>query len=79
MEQIATEVTTPAADGSEPFLDSRQAARLFGKHHKTLERHARLGTVPGYKKFGQWYFLKSELDAWLRSQVKSGSQSVRVN
>jgi excisionase family DNA binding protein len=58
----------------EPLLDSRQAASLLRVHHKTLERKAREGQIPGYFEFGRWYFRSSELDAWLRSKLKSVSQ-----
>jgi excisionase family DNA binding protein len=63
----------------EPLLDSREAAALLRIHHKTLERKARRGEVPGYNIAGRWYFRASELDTWLRSQLNSASQSVRVN
>lgn len=62
----------------EPLVGSVQAARLLGNIHiKTLQRYARLGRVPGYQIGGHWYFRESELDAWLRHQIKSNRQSVR--
>ena len=63
----------------EPLIDSREAATLLHMHHKTLERKARNGEIPGYQIGGRWYFRASELDAWLRSRVNSTSQSRRVN
>jgi len=63
----------------EPLLNSREAAALLRVHYKTLERKARRGEIPGYQIAGRWCFRASELDAWLRSQVHSASQSVRVN
>jgi len=63
----------------EPLLDSREAAALLKMHHKTLERKAREGEIPGYQILGKWCFRASELDTWLRSQLNSASQSVRVN
>jgi len=63
----------------EPLLTSREAAALLRVHHKTLERKARGGQIPGYQIAGRWCFRASELDAWLKSQVHSASQSVRVN
>lgn len=63
----------------EPLLDSREAAELLKIHHKTLERKAREGEIPGYRIAGRWCFRASELDIWLPSQLNSASQSVRVN
>ena len=70
---------TPPNAGPEPLLTSKQAAELLHIHPKTLERKARLKEVPGHFKFNRWYFLASELDDWLRSDVDSGSQFVCVN
>jgi hypothetical protein len=33
----------------------------------------------GYRIAGRWYFRASELDTWVRSQLNSASQFVRVN
>jgi excisionase family DNA binding protein len=64
----------------EPLLNSREAAALLHMHHKTLERKARSGEIPGYQIAGRWYFRATELDAWLRTQLKSASANlVRVN
>jgi excisionase family DNA binding protein len=64
----------------EPLLDSREAAALLHMHHKTLERKARESEIPGYQIAGRWYFRATELDAWLRTQLKSASANlVRVN
>jgi excisionase family DNA binding protein len=63
----------------EPLLDSREAAALLLMHHKTLERKARDGEIPGYQILGKWCFRASELDGWLKSQLNSSSQSRRVN
>jgi excisionase family DNA binding protein len=62
----------------ESLIGSTQAARLLGNLHvKTLQRYARLGTLPGYQIGRHWYFRESELDAWLRLQLNSKCQSVR--
>ena len=55
----------------EPLLDSREAAAMLRMHHKTLERKARAGEIPGYQIAGKWRFRASELDVWLRSQLNS--------
>lgn len=65
------------------WMDSRAAATYLGRKkknaYKTLERYAREGTIPAHFRFGQWNYLKEELDAWMQGGVSSGSQSVRVN
>jgi excisionase family DNA binding protein len=64
----------------EPLLNSREAAALLHMHFKTLERRARGGEVPAYQVAGKWFFRASELDVWLRSQLKSAPANlVRVN
>jgi hypothetical protein len=63
----------------EPWLDSRQAAAILRINHKTLERKAREGMIPGYQRFSRWYFRRSELDGWLTGALQSGSQPCRVN
>src|ERR1051326_4434289 len=63
----------------EPLLNSKQTADLLRVHHKTLEKYARRGAVPGHFKLGRWYFFASELDAWLKSTDNGSGQSVRVN
>lgn len=67
----------------ESLLSSRQAGELLHVNHKTLERWAKAGAIPGYQFVprGQWLFRASELDEWLRSKLNSVSQSQpdRVN
>lgn len=72
-------VVAASAIAFEPLLNSREAAALLRVHYKTLERMARGHKVLGYQIAGRWYFRASELDAWLKSQVNSPSQSVRAN
>jgi len=64
--------TPPAERQFEPVLNSREGADLLRMHHKTLERKARNGEIPGYYYNGCWHFRASELDAWLKSAVNSG-------
>lgn len=65
----------------EPLITSREAADLLHMNHKTVERWARIGELPGYQYAAgePWYFRKSELDSWLRSKLNSVSQLHRVN
>ena len=64
-------------------MNSRQTAKYLGlkkpNAFKTLERYAREGRIPSYFRFNRWYFLKEDLDTWIKAGVCSGSQSVRVN
>jgi excisionase family DNA binding protein len=69
----------PSATTFEPWLDSREAAAVLKRSHKTIERYAREGHIPGYQRFSRWYFKRSELDAWLGSTLQSGSQPCRVS
>ena len=64
----------------EPLLNTEESATLLGgMHPKTLQRMARRGEIPGYQIAHRWYFRASELDAWLKSRLNSGSQSIRMN
>lgn len=75
--------TTIDSPNHEPWIDSRTAAALLGRQrinsYKSIERKAKAGEIPAYFQFNRWYFLASELDAWIKSGVHSGSQSRRVN
>ena len=61
----------------EPFLNSHEAAKLFGINHKTLQNLARRGEVPAHKIGDLWRFRASELDAWARGKVPSDRHSRR--
>lgn len=50
-------------------LTSKDVAAMLGRSHKTIERYAREGAIPGHFRLRRWYFLKSELDSWLRSEL----------
>ncbi|HEX5413948.1 MAG TPA: helix-turn-helix domain-containing protein [Terriglobia bacterium] len=64
----------------EPLLNTEESATLLGgMHTKTLQRMARRGEIAGYQIAHRWYFLASELDAWFKSRLNSGSQSIRMN
>jgi excisionase family DNA binding protein len=58
--------------GFEPLLNTEEAAALLQISRKTLERWARAGRVPAFN-LGRWRFRASQLDAWLRDSVQSGS------
>ena len=67
-------IHTPA---TEPFIDAPEAARFLKLHPKTLLRLARDGKIPAHPLTGRrrhiWRFLLSELDAWARGRLDSGS------
>jgi excisionase family DNA binding protein len=69
-----TEASMPGVNSAafEPLLTTTQAASLLQVHAKTLELWARSKRVPAYN-LGRWKFRASELDAWLRGSVHSGS------
>lgn len=62
--------------GFEPILSAEEAARLLGKHPKTLQRWARNGTLPSYRIGNQWHFRVSELNLWLSSSHKIRAANV---
>ena len=61
--------------GVESYVDAQGAAKFLLRSPKTIQSWARTGIIPahpigcGSKK--HWLFLKSELDAWVRSQVQT--------
>lgn len=57
----------------ERLLGLREAAELLGLHPDTLKRRARAGEVPAFRYDKCWRFRASELDAWVRSKLVSGS------
>lgn len=59
-------------------LTSMEVGVLLGRNHKTIERHAKQGHIPAHFRFNRWYFLKSELDAWLKADVDSACRPCRV-
>jgi hypothetical protein len=67
-------LTAPAAR-VESYVDARGAAEFLLRSPKTIQSWARTGIIPahpvgcGSKK--HWLFLKSELDAWVRSQIQT--------
>ena len=79
MSQPSNKVSTSATEPFETLIDSGRAAALLSCHPKTLQKYARQGKIPRYLVMGQWQFRASELDDWLRSQVKSDRHPCRMN
>lgn len=47
-------------------LTVRDVCALLKMHHKTVQRHAKEGTIPAKRIGGEWRFVRSEIEAWLR-------------
>jgi excisionase family DNA binding protein len=65
----------------EPFVDAERAAEFLAMSRKTLLSLARKGYLPGHP-VGQgvrkvWRFRLSELDSWMKTGVRSGSDQGR--
>jgi excisionase family DNA binding protein len=56
-------------------LTTKDVAALLQVHPKTIERHAREGSIPAHFRLNRWFFFQSELDSWLRCDVDSACQS----
>jgi excisionase family DNA binding protein len=54
----------------ETLLDHKSAGELLGLHPKTIQRFARLGTIPGIRIGRYWRFRASALDHWVNVQSK---------
>jgi excisionase family DNA binding protein len=76
-------VDAPNQSQTQTWMNSREAAKYLGcakpYAFKTLERYARQNKMPAHFRMNRWYFLKEELDAWIKDGVCFSSQSVRVN
>jgi predicted DNA-binding transcriptional regulator AlpA len=65
----------------EPFVDAERAAQFLAMSRKSLLALARKGYLPGHP-VGQgvrkvWKFRLSELDSWMKTAVRSGSDQGR--
>ena len=55
----------------EPLLSDVESAKfLGGLHPKTVQRMARRGQLPAYHIGRYWHFRASELEEWLRVQLR---------
>lgn len=48
-------------------FNAREAAEFLGVHVETIRRHAKKGTLPGFKVGSDWRFLKDALLRWAES------------
>jgi len=71
----------PSSQTFEPFVDAERAATFLAMSRKTLLAMARKGKLPGHPVGdGQrrvWKFRVSELDSWMKSAVRLGSDQGR--
>lgn len=58
-------------------LMCEEAAAFVRVHPKTVKRMARRGILPGYFRFGRWFFYASELDRWMRGALNSNHRPCR--
>lgn len=59
-------MTTPVF--FEPFVSDKQVAEFLNVHPKTVQRKARAGEIPGYRKLDKWFFLMSEIQQWMKGE-----------
>ena len=72
-------VVSSSTDTFEPFVDAARAATFLGISRKTLLAFARRAILPGYP-IGEgrrkvWKFRLSELDDWMKVEVRSKQPS----
>ncbi len=58
-------------------LTCEEAAAFVRVHPKTVKRMARRGDLPGYFRFGRWFFYASELDRWMGGELHSSHRPCR--
>jgi excisionase family DNA binding protein len=55
-------------DEPEAPINVAGAAEFLSLDQQTIYRLLRAGQIPAHKKFSKWYFFKSELIAYLKSE-----------
>jgi excisionase family DNA binding protein len=73
--------SVPFGNGQRPTIERPltcgEAAAFVRVHPKTVKRMARRGDLPGYFRFGRWFFFASELDRWMRGELHSSHRPCR--
>jgi excisionase family DNA binding protein len=64
----------PAPRG-EVVMTTEEAAKYLQIHPRTLTRLAWSGSIPAFQIGSHWRFLQSELDSWMRSEVRCNTNS----
>ena len=62
---------------ADQILTIREVAALLKIGEKTTYTMVQTGELPGFKVRGQWRFRKTDLDAWIHSQVERSLQADR--
>jgi len=74
-EESGTITSARFGNGQRPSVERpltcNEAAVFVRVHPKTIKRMARRGDLPGYFRFGRWFFYASELDRWMRGELHS--------
>jgi excisionase family DNA binding protein len=80
-EESGGTTSKPLESGLRPTVERpmmcEEAAAFVRVHPKTVKRMARRGTLPGYFRFGRWFFYASELDRWMRGELHSPHRPCR--
>jgi helix-turn-helix protein len=80
-EEGGTMTSEQLANGLRPTVERplmcEEAAAFVRVHPKTVKRMARRGILPGYFRFGRWFFYASELDRWMRGELHSNHRPCR--
>jgi excisionase family DNA binding protein len=80
-EEGGTTTSEQLGNGLRPTVERplmcEEAAAFVRVHPKTVKRMARRGTLPGYFRFGRWFFYASELDRWMRGELHSSHRPCR--
>ena len=80
-ESGGTSTSEQLVNGLRPIVERplmcEEAAAFVRVHPKTVKRMARRGILPGYFRFGRWFFYASELDRWMRGELHSNHRPCR--
>lgn len=60
--------------GMDELLRVGDVAAWLHYHPKTVQRMAKQGTIPAKRVGGEWRFLRSELERWMRRRSEGTSQ-----
>ena len=56
--------------GCEPLIDANVAGKILGVSPKTVKRMAGNGEIPAFQIGNRWRFRASELDEYIRHQLR---------
>jgi len=76
VQQILYKPTEKVADEVNEILDVAQAAALLKYTKRTIYGKAEQGIIPAFKKGSRWYFVKSDLLAWIKTGKVKGDADI---